>query len=268
MLRLELLALNFGDSLSLSPLFVEFKNDLRQAEAVDKKDAIDHKLRVAILQKRLRSLARKVSSTQLSSLEQNGDSVTVRVPLSATDISGTCRRRLFNGNGYKWPDDRVKQQLTGLEEDELYQELLDSTIAEESTVVIDRVRRKIFLTFSEVDHCEKTVLVNLEIKRVGGSNRNDESGSSPLDTDEVTPREFRLDFFNFPKVDNTRLFDNHRFAIVMENFNVKDDPHILVTGVVFPAEYASLRDRPGMREALRLLRSALEADLDEMEMGQ
>jgi hypothetical protein len=261
LLRLELLALNFGDSLSLSPLFVEFKNDLGHAEPVDDLDAIDHPERVAVLQKRLRSLARKVSSTQLSSLEQHGESFIVRVPLEGVDFSGPCRRRLFNGDGYKWPDDLVKEQLVELQYDEDYQVLLESTIAEQGTILIDKVSRKVILTFSEVDHCAKTILVNLQINRdVESGRNNDPDSTGSLGVVEFPSRDFRLNFFNFPKVDNTRLFNNHRFAIVMENFDIKDDPHILITGVIFPAEYASLRDRPGMREALKLLRSALEPD--------
>jgi hypothetical protein len=107
------------------------------------------------------------------------------------------------------------------------------------------------------------VLVNLEITRIVESDNTDEAGLSTFEhIVEVSPREFRLDFLNFPKVDNTRLFDNHRFAIVMENFNSGNDPHILITGVIFPAEYASLRDKPGMREVLDHLNSSLETELE------
>jgi hypothetical protein len=60
-------------------------------------------------------------------------------------------------------------------------------------------------------------------------------------------------------VDNTRLSDNHRFAIIMDDFKLKgDQPYIEIIGVVFPSEYASLRDRPGMQEARKLLESALQ----------
>jgi len=265
LLRLELLALNFGDSLSLSPLFTEFKNDLVQAEPVDDDDAIDHPEKVAILQKRLRSLAKKVASTQLSSLEQNGEPFKVRVPLGGVDLGAACRQGLYGQDGYIWPDDLVKAQLRNIKNDEIYPQVLKSTIEEKSTVVLDGVRRKVTLTFSEVDHCEKTILVDLQIVRILDS-KNDKPAEAALEKsgDEIPSRKFQLDFFNFPKVDNTRLLDNHRFAIVMEDFNIKDDPQIAITGVVFPAEYASLRDRPGMREALQLLKSALKSEPGEV----
>jgi hypothetical protein len=75
---------------------------------------------------------------------------------------------------------------------------------------------------------------------------------------EIT-RSFNLDYFNFPMVDNTRLQNNHRFAIVLEDFDLTgDNPHIEIIGLMFPSEYASLRDRPGMSEAKTLLENALD----------
>ncbi|MFT5656901.1 MAG: hypothetical protein ACI9KN_000170 [Gammaproteobacteria bacterium] len=128
MLRLELLALNFGDSLSIAPLFTEFKNDLRHAAPVDDNDRIDHSMRVDILEKRLRSLAKKVSSTQLSALEQHGAPISVRVPLGDISFDSACKQRLSKGKGYKWPDDRVKAQLTEFIDDVEYPDLLESMI--------------------------------------------------------------------------------------------------------------------------------------------
>jgi len=270
MLRLELLALNFGDSLSLSPLFAEFKNDLDQAEPVNGKDAIDHPERVAVLQKRLRSLAKKVAGAQLSSLEQHGASIKVRVPLKGISSSASCGHRFYDKEVYKWPEDAVKAQLADFKDDEAYQGLLDEMIAKQSIVTVEKVSHKLTLTFSAVDHCSKTVEVDFDIERVGGSKKSNKPNLLLASTKGKYKmmRGFRLDFFNFPKVDNTRLSDNQRFAIVMEDFNLKnEDPHIEVTGVIFPAEYASLRDRPGMREALQLLQSALntEQNMDDSE---
>ena len=264
LLRLELLALNFGDSLSLSPLFAEFKNDLEQAEPIDSEDAIDHSLRVGVLQNRLRSLAKKVASAQLTSVEQHGVSFDVRVPLTGIDPRAPCGRQFYDKEVYKWPDDDARTQLLDFQNDADYPDLLESMIAEQGTVTIGKVSRMVTLTFSAVDHCTQTVLVSIDIRRIGNVNQGSQSSPAPAvakEKDKVI-REFRLNYFNFPKVDNTRLSDNHRFAIVMENFVLEDDPHIELSGVIFPAEYSSLRDRPGMREALQLLHSALNTNQD------
>jgi len=75
-------------------------------------------------------------------------------------------------------------------------------------------------------------------------------------------RTFTLDYFNFPAIDNTRLPNNDRFAVVLENFELGEEDQdscssSLETSVVlFPYEYASLRDRPTMRESLQMLERA------------
>lgn len=260
LLRLELLALNFGDSLSLSPLFTDFNRDLDEATPVDVEDSIDHPERIAVLRRRLQGLARRVASAQLSSVAQHGVSVEVRVPLSGLDMN-TCNAGPYEQGEYKWPHDEVKQQLKGLEATPDYEKHLRAGIRELGTVQLGDVTRHVTLTFSKVDHCSKSTLVNMSMERMARWPGATDSGITPppaLRNKEIT-REFRLNLFNFPKVDNTRLSDNQRFAIVMEEFNTKDDPHIAIAAVVFPAEYASFKDRPGMREALQLLRSALDS---------
>ena len=62
---------------------------------------------------------------------------------------------------------------------------------------------------------------------------------------------FTLDYFNFPLIDNTRLSHNHRFALILENF---DEESIDVKGVLFPGLYASRRDKPFLNEAIQQLK--------------
>ncbi len=65
LLRLELLALNFGDSLSLSPLFSEMRQDLTSAKPIPDEDVSEYKKRKYQLLKRLNSLAQRVASAQM-----------------------------------------------------------------------------------------------------------------------------------------------------------------------------------------------------------
>ena len=59
----------------------------------------------------------------------------------------------------------------------------------------------------------------------------------------------------------------------MEDFSVAtgidnagiDDSSIEIVAIIFPAEYASVRDRPGMKEALELLETALNSHKDKEE---
>jgi len=106
------------------------------------------------------------------------------------------------------------------------------------------VERDIEVIVSEVDPCERSLRVAIYVQR-------------PEQDKQETERNFRLDYFNFPVVDNTRLADNHRLAVILEEFDIGKQPFIEISLVVFPSEYASLRDRPGMEEARRLLESAM-----------
>lgn len=269
LLRLELLALNFGDSLSLSPLFSEFKKDMEGAEPVSDKDRLNYSERKYALQKRLDSLAKRVASAQLSSIAQHGVTKEIIIPLYeyrllSKDESIPCSTALFESSSFAWPDFEVLKYLGEFNneykpvDDEAavravrnFDEYYAVMFASKGLVELNGVKRQLELHVSDVNHCKKTAKIQIIVSKGDPANP------------EVN-RSFTLDYFNFPMVDNTRLSDNHRFAIVMEDFNVKgDEPGIEITGVVFPSEYASLRDRPGMKEARQLLESALKREEDD-----
>lgn len=280
LLKLSLLSLNFGDSLSLAPLFTQFERDLSGVEKIEG-DA-DHDIHVARLRKRLRSLARQVASAQLTSLAQHG---------KIKQINFTVRESMEE---YKWPldtsahlnsinvKDLEQREEKLLEPPDVWLDYRGDPCAEDvpegewQAVACDRkiledsmhrlgavellgVKRDINVTFSDVDGDEETVKVDLEVCR---------RHAPPGET--CVTRDFRLDFFNFPKIDNTRLSGNQRFALILESFS-KVDPdsengsetndRVLIEAalVLFPAEYASLKDRPSMNEALEMLEKALQA---------
>jgi hypothetical protein len=262
LVRLELLALNFGDSLSLSPLFTDFRRDLLLAEPAVDMDPLDHKLLIGALEKRLQGLAKRVADNQLSSVVQHGIPVPIRIPLPQDTANTTCEQLAFDPKEYKWPNDAVKLDLISLVGTEGYEAALADEIAARSTMELGSVKRKITLTISKADHCTKTVVVNLDIERFKDKPETFQGSSGSYDEDLIpeVEREFRLDYYNFPKIDNTRLSNNQRFAVVMGIFETENDPRIELTGVIFPAEYASLRDRTGMREAKQLLQKALSPD--------
>lgn len=288
LLKLSLLALNFGDSLSLAPLFTQFERDLSGVKRIEG-DA-DHDIHVARLLKRLRGLARQVASAQVTSLAQHGTVKQIKFTVSESMEE------------YKWPLDTAAhingidvKQLDLLEDrflserdgeleytgpcngdtplEEWQAVVCDRRILKESmrklgTVELRDVKRDFSVTFSDVDGDEETVKVDLEVC----------TREAPPDEPCVT-RDFRLDFFNFPKIDNTRLSENQRFALILESFSRlesdsdtgsgTDDKVVIEAAlVVFPAEYASLKDRPSMNEALEMLERAQHAGDNRTEMSQ
>ena len=276
LLKLELLALNFGDSIFLSPLFAELEKDLRRhmaSEPADRPAALE-------LLGRLRSLAQRVASAQLSFLAQRGSSVRIQVPLTA-DGQEFCNDRIE----YKWPDDLFTTLQPCAERPprgatvepvvydgrilpvcpdetdgafipvtELQQLMVDT-----ASIALDKPeaeKRFVTAVFSEPRPERKSVRVSLLVCGTGAAPAcNDDDPST-------VKRTFTLDYFNFPTIDNTRLPSNERFAVVLEDFALGGQdqgecPSTLDLSIVlFPSEHASLRDRPTMRESLQILERA------------
>lgn len=263
MLRLELLALNFGDSLSLSPLFNELKRDIDAARTNNGKE-VNKSENIALLNRRLISLAKRVASTQVSSLTQHGAAIKIRIPLDKLTPDTSSCDAFYSTDGYKWPADSIREDLgyaRGANNDRaVIAELAEFSgrpVVTNGVIRLGDKLRRLELLVTDVNHCTKSVTINMSIWPVDGSGkpyvRTDAADSLEIE------RDFRLDFFNFPMVDNTRLDHNQRFALLMEDFVVNDvESSVDMVAVVFPAEYASMRDRPGMKEVIGLLKSALE----------
>ncbi len=277
LLKLELLALNFGDSIFLSPLFGELEKDLQlhmRAEPADSPAALR-------LIDRLRSLAKRVSREQLSFLAQRGKSVEIRIP-----VSGDGKRLCGGKAEYKWPNDDFERPLEAAnaiklcrnqDQDNLvFQgELIPSCKDVDNTYVsTDEYKsmlkdtagialnkpgaeeRYVTAVFSDPNPNASSIRVNIMVCKFANI-----SGCDPSDAKTVT-RTFTLDYFNFPTIDNTRLPNNDRFAVVLNHFpetiSQQCSASIETEVALCPYEYASLRDRPTMRESLEMLKRAQE----------
>jgi len=250
LLKLELLSLNFGDTLSLSPLFAELRRDLdRNADRQNLRS--DEKHDLASFRARLESLARRVASAQLTSVAQYGVAKDFRIPLDPNSGVFTLDAREF-----RWPDDQIAMEYGSLSEDPEAAEEREIDTLDLGIFGVDDTVHRITLTFQNPSNDTRTVVVDIEIKswKAEAWNRLGERERMTSVAESSIERRFTLDFFNFPKIDNTRLFGNQRFSVVLERFDPKGDAAALeIAAVVFPSEYASLRDRPGMNEAVSLM---------------
>ncbi len=73
-LKLEMLALNFGDSLSIGPLFTELSSDIERVLMANRNTIDDWKTVAGPYQKRLRSLAKRLASRQLATISSGRNS--------------------------------------------------------------------------------------------------------------------------------------------------------------------------------------------------
>lgn len=69
--------------------------------------------------------------------------------------------------------------------------------------------------------------------------------------------EFRVGFFDFPMIDNTRLLPDQRFGVVLNSLNIEQGMAVL-TLAYFPGSYAALKEKPYIQEVMgRLLDNGL-----------
>ncbi len=74
-------------------------------------------------------------------------------------------------------------------------------------------------------------------------------------TTETTSAEFWLGYFDFPMIDNIRLPNDQRLAVVLNNFDAGGGSADL-TVAFFPGKYAGLREKPYYDEVLAKLLAA------------
>jgi hypothetical protein len=236
LLKLELLAINFSDSISLSPVFLSINRETMEARG----QGAFWQLERDSLRGRLKSLARRISGAQLAALTLGGKSFEFDVPLD----------RLADKAEYRWPEHEVEEEINWSGEgDKLSKEAVAELVTQQSekrsVIVCGKIPRRYSASFSSPNPAHQTVDVALTIHDIATSEATEASVASQ--TREI---EFQLNFFNFPMIDNTRLSQNQRFALVMERFE-KD--HIAVVGVCFPGTHASQRDKPYLNEVIEQL---------------
>ncbi len=231
LLKLEILALNFGEALSLSPLFLQMDRDIEKM-LQEKNQEITEK-EITAYRKRLHGLAKRVSGWQLAALSSGGIIFEFEFPLE----------KAMETSAYTWPNDHVEAEFEG-EQNEPSPEDFFARISSYSNQELDTITRSYTVIFSKADQQRKTVKVELEIQEIGGK------------TNGVTEIGFSLNYFNFPMVDNTRLSDNQRFALVIEDFN---EETIKVAGICFRGLHASQRDKPFLDEVIDQLKRNAES---------
>jgi len=230
-LKLELLAINFGDALSLGPLFSEMSQDIEKILRKNGDKVADWQTVAGAYQKRLRGLARRVASQQYSTIYPSGVPFDFEVPLNGIELSEEMASSDWN---YEWPYDH-----------ESYQNNPDINV-----FVLDDIKRSFEISFRNADYAEKSVQVKLEIFEFKLVDDPAEDSQSIEQQEKVTDLEFTLDFFNFPLIDNTRLSNNQRFTLILEKF---DTNTLKIAGMVFPGLYASQKDKPFLNEAIQEL---------------
>jgi hypothetical protein len=237
--KLELLALNFGDALSLGPIFTMMDRRIRTDDSYS--SDIDRLLNKQNLHDRLTSLARRIGDGQRASLSSKAKSVSIDVPLDKMGEVGS----------FYWPASERDEQL--------------------SCLVLDGVQRHVSLVFQKPDKTIETIDVELNILTnkldseapancIKPFNECDEipntcvkyvlSEENPTDS-----RPFTIDQFNLPLIDSSLLSEDQRFALMLRSFSSKKAE---IVAILFPGAYAGRRDKLTLDQAIEELKERLQ----------
>jgi len=210
-LQLELLAYNFHESLNLMPLFVY----------LNRKIAGEKNIRLKVeYRKRLYKMAGDVISKQISSLEGSAVRETMFITFPGDSIR--YKPGLSQEFAIDWKDSKV----------------FYDTIKIGNTQNV--YKRVIFLKALRYNVDEKTVNVRLDIE-------TSENGKYI----NMVTQEFTIDYFQFPMIDNTRLSNDMRCAVVMRDF---DFPNFIEVDIIyFPGSHSSLKEKPYYDEVVKKL---------------
>jgi hypothetical protein len=215
LLELELLAYNFHDALDLAPLFKHVERKLRAQR--DDSQYIDWT-------KRLTTVAQEVVNKQTSVLEDSGYLIERDVSLRTLD----------------------KEIVTLIDQDIPYSPVIDTDDFEGGDTTY-----RFSVEAIDYDADEKNLLVRLRVVDQSVALKDDldppattnDTSTTTMDasTGVLIDATFNVDFFDFPMIDNSRLPDGHRCAVVLRSF---DPSSARVALLYFPGSRASLKDKP------------------------
>jgi hypothetical protein len=210
-LQLELLAYNFHQSLNLMPLF----DYLNRKISLEKNKEFRKEYR-----KRLYKMAKDVTSKQISSLEGAAakEMMFITFPQDTIDYKPGLSQEL----AIDWKDSKT---------------FYDTIKVGNTTDVYKRV---VYLKASQYNVDEKSVNVRLDIE----NSLNDKFIN-------MVTQEFTIDYFQFPMIDNTRLSNDMRCAVVMRDFDFPN--YIEVDILYFPGSHSSLNEKPYYDEVMKRL---------------
>jgi hypothetical protein len=210
-LQLELLAYNFHESLNLMPLFDYLNRRISLLKSKEEKIAY---------RKRLFKMARDVTSKQISSLEGAAakEMMFITFPSDTADYKPGLSQEL----AIDWKDSKI----------------FYDTITDGNTKVL--YKRVVYLKALAYNVDEKSVLVRLDIE----NSINDKFIN-------MVTQEFTIDYFQFPMIDNTRLSNDMRCAVVMRDF---DFPSFIEVDILyFPGSHSSLNEKPYYDDVMKKL---------------
>jgi hypothetical protein len=124
-------------------------------------------------------------------------------------------------------------------------------VLDDAVLTVDDVKRQFSIVALQTDMKTHELKVRLEVRTVVDSTKQP----------EVNTAEFWVGAFDFPMIDNTRLSNDERCAIVLNAFDTESAD---ITLVFFPGAYASLKEKPYYQEVVANLMKTNQQMRDKM----
>lgn len=229
---LDLLTLNFQEYLNARPLFEDVYLRLEKAKKKGK-GGKEHET-WGKLQEDLFRVAKNVASTQSAMLTQSGLSRTFNL----TKGKAVCIRLYSVENLAELTDKFEKQPLLDRKTESC------SEASVQNPEKMDKGSPAIDVELEEL----KEAAVRVKVTPYQESFKN---GTLNF-VQALKPLKFEVSFFDLPYMDNTRLFDGSRFALLLSHIDKKEEA-AEISAIIFKGEFMSLRDRPFFEEMLQKL---------------
>lgn len=239
MVALELLAQNFHDSVSLRPIFYDLDQQIRQLPQNDK--------RRGTYQARLYNLAADIVRKQMLILQAEANTKWFTVDLTRVANLGEPYSQLVtlkHDGKSEYVQLRSQDRCEGITRQDASQESKKSGEPQVSvasgpkktaeTLPTEEKKRRIRLDVLRKNYDTSELRVRLYVI----DDREPEKA-------QMETAEFWVGFFDFPMLDNTRLKDDLRCAVWLQDF---EEPSAKLSVVIFPAYQASIRDKPFLDE--------------------
>jgi hypothetical protein len=230
---LDLLTLNFQEYLNARPLFEDVYFRLEKAKTKEKKGGKEYET-WGKLQQDLFRVAKNVASSQSAMLTQSGLSRTFDLAKG----KAACIRLYSVENLVELTDKFEKQPLL----DRKTESCSDASV--QNSRRMDKGSPAIDIELEEVNEVGVRVKVTPYQESFKDGTLNFVQSLKPL--------KFEVSFFDLPYMDNTRLFDGSRFALLLSHADKKEGTAEL-NAIIFKGEFMSLRDRPFFEEMLQKL---------------
>jgi len=230
---LDLLNLNFQEYLNAKPLFEDVYLRLEKAKRIGRKGSKEYET-WGKLQEDLIRVAKNVASSQSAMLTQSGLSRTFNL----TKGTAVCIRLYAVENLVELTEKFEKQPLL----DRKPESCSDASV--QNPQRMDRGSPAIDVELEEVNEAAVRVKVTPYQESFKDGTLNFVQALKPI--------KFQVSFFDLPYMDNTRLFDGSRFALVLSHVDKKEEA-AEISAIIFKGEFMSLRDRPFFEEMLQKL---------------